>query len=280
MAPDDPRQWLPLVIDAVLDAGREILAVYDTEFTVTHKADDSPLTLADERSHAVLSASLKTTAIPILSEEGRQIPFEERCRWDRLWVVDPLDGTKEFVSRNGEFTVNVALVDQGRPILGVVFAPVPDLLFFAAAGVGAFQITDAAAVLTEVPDRIESLAELGRRLPLDDSPRTLRIVASRSHLNAATAAYIDGLRRRHPDLETVSRGSSLKLCLVAEGSAQVYPRFAPTMEWDTAAGHAVVAAAGGRVRVAETGEELGYNRRDLLNPAFIALAANAPETMT
>jgi 3'(2'), 5'-bisphosphate nucleotidase len=280
MAPDDPRQWLPLVIDAVLDAGREILAVYDTEFTVTHKADDSPLTLADERSHAVLSASLKTTAIPILSEEGRQIPFEERCRWDRLWVVDPLDGTKEFVSRNGEFTVNVALVDQGRPILGVVFAPVPDLLFFAAAGVGAFRITDAAAVLTVLPDRTESLAEMGRRLPLDDSPRTLKIVASRSHLNAATAAYIDGLRRRHPDLETVSRGSSLKLCLVAEGSAQVYPRFAPTMEWDTAAGHAVVAAAGGRVQVAETGLELGYNRRDLLNPAFIALAANAPETMT
>jgi 3'(2'), 5'-bisphosphate nucleotidase len=275
----DTNRWLPVVIEAALAAGKETLSVYGTDFAVSHKADRSPLTLADERSHAIIHGYLAPSDIPVLSEEGRRIPYDERSRWPLLWIVDPLDGTKEFVNRNGEFTVNIALVDAGLPCLGVVFAPVPDQLYFAAQNLGAFRLDRAASHLAAAPQPLADILAAAQPLPLDHPPGALAVVASRSHLNTETAHYIDTLRQSHPELGTVSRGSSLKLCLVAEGSAHVYPRFAPTMEWDTAAGHALVRMSGGRVLVAETRIELGYNRQDLLNPAFIALAANCPETL-
>lgn len=269
------NHWSDLLarsISAALVAGEQILEVYQSDFDVELKTDQSPLTLADRRSHAVIVEYLKATGIPILSEEGRQMAYEERRPWKALWIVDPLDGTKEFVKRNGEFTVNIALVEDGRPRLGVVYAPVHDLLYFSAPSVGAYRLK-AARDNNSPPMSAEFMAtaeQLPHPLPTD----VYYVVASRSHLTPDTQQFIDRLREQHPRMELVSRGSSLKLCLVAEGSAHIYPRFAPTMEWDTAAGHAVVSGAGGQVIDAHQKTELVYNKPDLLNPYFIVLREN------
>ena len=226
-------------IRAALEAGKEIMTVYtdpEADFEIEKKADNSPLTIADRKSHAVIAKALQQTPYPLLSEEGKQIPFEERRNWNELWIVDPLDGTKEFIKRNGEFTVNIAFVQNGTPEAGVIYIPVKQELFFA-----------------------------------DGAPRkNFVIVASRSHLTPETEAYINEMKQCHKQVETVSKGSSLKLCLIAEGEADVYPRFAPTMEWDTAAGHAIIRAAGKEVYQAGRQEPLQYNKEELLNPWFIA----------
>lgn len=267
---------------AAIRAGEAIMDVYTsptTDWEVERKADNSPLTLADRRSHAVIAPALAATGIDVLSEEGAHLPHDVRRTWQRLWIVDPLDGTKEFLKRNGEFTVNIALAEEGTPVLGVIFVPVTRVLYIGSPA-GAFKATVPAGVydldaLTLTPIAARPTGEEGSAAAGDERPYT--VVASRSHLSPETEAYIDTLRTAHPDLTLVSAGSSLKLCLVAEGRADVYPRFAPTMEWDTAAGHAICRAAGADVFLVNPDETLHptcttplrYNKPDLLNPWFL-----------
>lgn len=253
-----------MAYQAAIAAGHEIMRIYNDplqDFCVELKADDSPLTLADKASHACIMRQLRKTGIPILSEEGKQPSYEVRRSWRRLWVVDPLDGTKEFLKKNGEFTVNVALVDDGRPVVGAIFVPAQRVLYCGAVGFGAWR------AVKETDSVAPSISMLSRD---KSSGGPFSVVASRSHLTPETMQFISQLRLEHPDLKLVSSGSSLKFCLVAEGSAAIYPRFAPTMEWDTAAGDAIVRAAGHEVVDAHTGEPLTYNKPDLHNPWFIA----------
>ncbi len=277
-----------LAISASLKAGAAILDVYRSDFAVEHKDDKSPLTLADRRSHEVIASALKETGLPILSEEGRDIPYEERRHWEYFWLVDPLDGTKEFIKRNGEFTVNIALIHKTRPVMGVVYVPVKDVLYFGGEGLGAYKQTNARktsdvrrepftepvglnAVIPACPESFcDTLLKSSRKLPLlKESDRPYTVIASRSHMSKETEEYLDKLRAEHGEVEIISAGSSLKFCLVAEGLADEYPRFGPTMEWDTAAGQAVVEGAGGDVVAVPHQYHLAYNKPDLHNPWFM-----------
>ena len=245
-------QLLALAIKAARLGGEEIIKIYNGEFEVSFKEDNSPLTVADENANAVIESLLEVTNIPILSEEGRDVPYLERKNWKRLWIVDPLDGTKEFVKRNGEFTVNIALIENGKPILGVIYVPVTSVLYYASKE-GAFK-------------KVNNIVE---QLPNVDQKDNFVAVGSRSHQSDETKAYFEELSKKHGDVEIVSMGSSLKICLVAEGFADVYPRFAPTMEWDTAAGHAIANHAGKKLIDYKTNKEMRYNREQLLNNWFI-----------
>lgn len=218
----------------------------------------------------VIAARLASTPYPVLSEEGKKIPVEERQSWNELWIVDPLDGTKEFIKRNGEFTVNIAYVKNGKPEAGVIYIPVKEELYFADSQYGAYKIEHITQLDSE--ETVDSLISKAHRLPYQEEAQrsSFIIVASRSHLTPETEAYIEEMKQKHQEVETVSKGSSMKLCLIAEGKADVYPRFAPTMEWDTAAGHAIIRAMGKEVYQAGTQHPLEYNKEDLLNPWFIA----------
>lgn len=256
---------LQIAIRAAIDGGIAIMKVYATEFDVEFKGDDSPLTLADKNANDVINSYLESTEIPIISEENRSIPYDERSGWDRCWIVDPLDGTKEFVKRNGEFTVNIALVDRGNPILGVIYVPVLKTLYFTS--------EDATAahkiVLDDLDISVDQMMSRSEVInPLSDLSAPVKVVGSRSHLNDDTKAFISEIEKEH-QVEIVSRGSSLKFCLVAEGEAHIYPRYAPTMEWDTAAGQAICQAAGVKVVEEHTREPLKYNKENLLNPYFL-----------
>ena len=250
---DDRKELLESLCRVARDAGDRILEVYGTDFAVDTKDDDSPLTAADRASHQAIVAGLRALSpqIPVLSEEGALPAYAERRQWSRYWLIDPLDGTKEFVKRNGEFTVNIALIEAHRPTMGVVYAPVPDALWYGGEGLGAWVARGGQAR----PMRTRAIA-----------PGRFTAVVSRSH----RGERVDQLLTRLPaDLETRSVGSSLKFCLVAEGDADLYPRFGPTSEWDTAAAHAVVEAAGGRVTKADL-SPLRYNTKEsLLNPDFL-----------
>jgi 3'(2'), 5'-bisphosphate nucleotidase len=255
-------------IYAAIMAGKAILEVYGTrDFEVENKADHSPLTLADRKAHETIVELLKNTGLPVLSEEGKQISYEHRKHWNHFWMVDPLDGTKEFIKRNGEFTVNIAMIENQSPVLGVIYVPVTGVLYLGEVGVGAsiFDSVDAVESMEDV------LSLEGEQLPRIHQKEYYGVVASRSHLNKETSDFLEEISANNPTVKVVSRGSSLKLCMIAEGEAEVYPRFAPTMEWDTAAGHAICKAAGARVYQADNVyEELLYNKEDLLNPWFIA----------
>lgn len=278
------KTLLQTALLASLEAGEEIMRIYTDpkqDFGIERKVDNSPLTLADKASHRVIMNYLAATPIPVLSEEGRHLPYEERSGWDCLWVVDPLDGTKEFIKKNGEFTVNVALVQQGAPVLGVVYVPATRVLYYGIVGEGAWKCT-VPALGSGLPEA-DSLATFlsqgapsdgkapfgGEQLPVGRGHDVFTVVASRSHMSPETQAYIQEMERVHGQVCTVSSGSSIKICLVAEGVADAYPRYAPTMEWDTAAGDAVARAAGRAVRNAENGKPLLYNKPDLLNPWFL-----------
>jgi len=264
-------------IQAALEAGAAIAEIYQSDFAVEYKEDNSPLTRADRRSHELLVASLSRFKIPVLSEEGREVPYTERKTWERLWIVDPLDGTKEFIKRNGEFTVNIALVEYFKPVLGVVYAPVQDILYFAAKGIGSYKLErpneselSVKGSLEGDDEVMEALIQRAERLPADrpkDMPFT--IAGSRSHAGPELKKFVEEKRREHGDVEFISAGSSLKICLVAEGTADLYPRLGPTCEWDTAAGQAIAEHAGAKVLNFHTGEPLKYNRDDVLNPWFI-----------
>jgi len=251
----DLPQLLDIALDLAVEAGRRILDVYQSDFAVTHKDDASPLTQADLASHALIAGTLGKVApsIPLLSEEGAGIPYDLRRAWPRYWLIDPLDGTREFVKRNGEFTVNIALIEDRRPVLGVVHAPVLGLTYGAARGIGAFRVEEDGARASIATHR---------------APRRMTVVASRSHRDAETERTIGRL----PEHEVVSRGSSLKFCLVADGTADFYPRFGPTSEWDTAAGQCLVEQAGGAVWRLPDLAPLAYNEKEsVLNPSFAAV---------
>ena len=243
-------------VEIAREAGGKILQIYNTEFDVEQKDDESPLTNADMASHHTIVDALSrlTPDIPVLSEESAKLPFEERSQWSVYWLVDPLDGTREFVKRNGEFTVNIALIDNHKSVLGVIHVPVLDIDYFAFAGGGAYK--------SEHGGRPQSIfvkkLEAGR----------LTVAGSRSHGSEAMQQYMTSLSGSYDEVEMLSMGSSLKFCLVAEGKADLYPRLGLTSEWDTAAAQCIVEQAGGRVTKTDMSELL-YNTKDsLLNPFF------------
>lgn len=260
------RDMLFLAVQAAVKGGNEILEVYASKFEVELKADESPLTLADQRAHNAIAADLAGTGLPILSEEGRSIPYAERKAWGHFWMVDPLDGTKEFVKRNGEFTVNIAMIKEHNPVMGVIYVPVKDILYFSASTIGSFKLDN---YKDADSSSLDALIAASDELPKQGLKEKFTVVASRSHMSDETKDFITELEQEHGEVEIASMGSSLKLCLVAEGAADIYPRFAPTMEWDTAAGHAIVLGSGKAVIDHSTGELMKYNKENLLNNWFI-----------
>ena len=239
-------------------AGQEIMKVYEKDFAVDYKDDKSPLTEADRLSNKVIIEMLMSRyrGSNVISEENKQIPYEERANWDSFWLIDPLDGTKEFIKKNGEFTVNIALIENSVPTFGVVYAPVPDILYYGIKSGGSYKISKGTSV--KIYNDVSYL-----------SKDFIKVVASRSHMSDETLAFVSEIEKQGKKIDFLSIGSSLKLCLVAEGAADVYPRFGPTMEWDTGAAHAVALYAGRQVLNAETMQPLIYNKPNLLNPSFI-----------
>ncbi len=252
-------ELLSLSVVAAEEAGKAIMEIYESgDFSVDTKADNSPLTKADKAAHNIICSHLTTTGLPILSEEGKHLPYEERKNWDWFWLVDPLDGTKEFIKKNGEFTVNIALMKRGKPVAGVVYAPVLQTLYSGSKETGAHR---------KLNDDVQTLVG-GKQMNMQQllQKETVTVVASRSHMSPETTSFILGFANTN----TVSMGSSLKFMLLANGSAHIYPRLAPTMEWDTAAAHAILNAMNKSVYQTNMITELTYNKPELLNPSFIA----------
>ena len=272
---------IEIAVKAAIEAGEAILEIYAQDFEVEFKADQSPLTSADKAGHEIIVQALETTPYPVLSEESGEITDEERKGWNTYWLVDPLDGTKEFIKKNGEFTVNIALIEDGVPTLGVVYVPVEDTLYSGLES-GAWKASNCSG------KTMEQIMATAKECNVSGEPSNpLRVVASKSHCNEETREFIAGLEVKYGETELVSRGSSLKLCMVAEGSADIYPRIAPTMEWDTAAAHAVVKAAGGEVFKYDPSispsdyttrspllTPVEYNKVNLLNPYFVVSGIN------
>ncbi|MDY6801698.1 MAG: 3'(2'),5'-bisphosphate nucleotidase CysQ [Bacteroidota bacterium] len=262
------NKLITIAVEAAFKAGKEILKVYHSkDFGIKIKSDNSPLTLADKRAHEIIVDMLKSTYVPILSEEGKDIAYEERSKWRYYWLIDPLDGTKEFIKRNGEFTVNIALIYHGIPIAGVVYAPCLNDLYFALKDFGAYKTSVFNIDTNDL--HIEKLIGLSQKLPVFSKKDKYTVVGSRSHMNKETEDFINKLKAKHGEIDFISKGSSLKIVMVAEGRADIYPRFAPTMEWDTAAGHAIALYAG--CEILENGQKtpLIYNKKNLLNSWFI-----------
>ncbi len=255
------KDLLTIFVEIASEAGEAIMKIYEqADHGIQEKPDKSPLTLADKASNQIINSGLRKAYpdIPIISEENQEIPYSVRKSWTRCWIVDPLDGTKEFIKRNGEFTINIALVEDGRPIAGMVYVPVTRELYFARKGEGAWR-QDAG----------------GQRQPLQVCPpddALLIMAESRSHPSAELEKYRAQRTRDFREVRYIQAGSALKFCLVASGKAHEYPRLGPTMEWDTAAGQAIVEAAGGKVLNFSTREPLMYNKEDLHNPPFIVTA--------
>ena len=256
---------LQIAIEASLKAGEAIMKVYDTSFDVEIKDDKSPLTEADKKANDIINTFLKPTPIPIISEENKQIDYSTRKEWETCWIVDPVDGTKEFIKRNGEFTVNIALVKNGKPELGVIYVPASKTLYFA-------DVIKQQAYKANLNDHITPLEEVldcALNLQTKETCNLIEVVGSRSHMSQETMDFVEELKASGKEVEIVSKGSSLKFCLIAEGNADIYPRFAPTMEWDTAAGQAICNAVGVDVISKETEQPLLYNKENLLNPWFL-----------
>jgi len=263
----EPKQLIDIAINAALQAGDKIMEVYASDdFGIVKKHDSSPLTIADSEAHQLISQLLATTGLPLLSEEGIHQPYVERAQWKTFWLVDPLDGTREFISRNGEFTVNIALISENQIIAGVVYSPVSNELYVGIVGLGAWKMLQPDSNCT-----VDHISQYGTRLPVRNTNQPYTVAASRTHLDQQTIAFIDDLKKQYPDLEIIRKGSSLKFCLIAEGVATIYPRFFPTMEWDTAAGHAIVKAVGKNIYHTDRQTEITYNKENLTNPYFIVL---------
>ena len=260
-------------IDAALKAGAAIRSIYndqESDFEVEHKADLTPITIADKKAHEIIVAKLNALGYPILSEEGKHFTYSERKHYESVWIVDPLDGTREFIDRNGEFTVNIAFIVNSKPIIGVIYIPVTKQLYFSTPKLGAYVVKGIDS-LHNYAD-LRTLMTHSVKLPCKrtENTKSYIVVGSRSHLSDRTKEYIRGLQEKHSNLEFRAVGSSIKLCFIAEGSADIYPRFEPTMEWDIAAGHAIVEAAGKNiVLVSDPTKSLVYNKEDLYNPWFI-----------
>ena len=252
-------------INAALLAGIKIREVYSSaDFEVQVKDDQTPVTLADQYAHDEILKALESTHLPVLSEEGIHLSFQERKNWDFFWLVDPLDGTKEFIKRNDEFTVNIALIRNNEPVAGVIYAPITGELYVGIPGIGAFKLFNPAEDCT-----FQIVQFSGIKLPEKAKRSEFAVVVSRSHLNQETKEYIEDLKTKHELICLINKGSSLKICMVAEGTADVYPKIGRTMEWDTAAGHAIVKAAGKNIFFQDLKTELTYNKEDLQNPNFI-----------
>lgn len=258
---------LNIAIEAAVKAGEEILIVYSKDFKIDYKQDESPLTEADLLSNKIIIEYLLKTDIPIISEENKLVSFSERKNWGSCWIIDPIDGTKEFIKKNGEFTVNIALIENNSTKLGVIYVPVSRELYYT----NEEKTKSYKLVVPENGDYNDLLFrdedEIKPNVLLDNS--SIKVVGSRSHMNQDTIVFTEDLKKTYEKVEIVSKGSSLKFCLVAEGKADVYPRFAPTMEWDTAAGQAICEAVGLKVVDQETGEIMNYNRENLLNNYFL-----------
>ena len=256
-------ELLQIALEASIQAGLEILKIYETDFTVDYKEDESPLTQADQASNKVIMSFLQKEDFPIISEENKQLDYAERKDWKTFWMVDPLDGTKEFIKKNGEFTVNIALIENGIPVIGVIYVPVKKELFFGSEN-GAYKMSNISSI--QDLDKAEKIKLNGKEATQD-----VLVVASRSHLTPETEEFINKIKNSEgvESVETVSSGSSLKICMVAEGKADVYPRYAPTMEWDVAAGHGICHATGVKILQAGKTTELQYNKENLLNPWFV-----------
>lgn len=243
---------LEKIVDITTEAGSSIMEIYQKNFTIEYKDDKSPLTEADTKANEIICSSLEKLYpnIPIMSEENKQTEYETRKNWEYYWCIDPIDGTKEFIKKNDEFTVNIALIHKNTPVLGVVYAPAIDEMYKAKKGTGAFKNNQ------KLPLYINTQPE-----------KKLSVVASKSHLSEETQEFIDNLKTE--SIEQISKGSSLKLCMVAEGIADIYPRLAPTMEWDTAAADAIVRESGKMTFQFESNKQMIYNKENLLNPYFI-----------
>ncbi len=253
-------------------AGKAIMDIYQQPFEFELKADNSPLTIADKTAHTLINEGLSDSGLPVLSEEGAQISYDIRKNWKDFWLVDPLDGTKEFIKKNGDFTVNIALISNHQPIFGVVYVPVTGFIYWGSES-GSFRLNVKQSEYFDF-ENFQSIESLADRLPCVFKTKGYLVLGSRSHLNIETESFITDLKRSHPDLSFISRGSSLKFCTLAEGGADIYPRFGPTMEWDTGAGHAVARFAGCSVNQVENGLPVEYNKPSLLNPYFIARKKN------
>tara|TARA_B110000014_G_scaffold66948_1_gene45765 strand:+ start:2665 stop:3435 length:771 start_codon:yes stop_codon:yes gene_type:complete len=249
---------LQIALEAAVKAGENIMEVYNSTESINYekKADDSPLTIADKKSHNTIIDFLKDTEIDIISEESKSIEYQERKNWEEYWLIDPLDGTKEFIKKNGEFTVNIALIKNNKPHLGIVYCPVKKILYW--------NDNDKKVFKREK----EETREIKKRKPINENEEGLRVVVSRSHMSEETSEYVNKLTR--PEL--ISCGSSLKFLYIADNKADIYPRFGPTMEWDTAAAHSILNALEINVINLESGRELSYNKENLLNPYFIIKA--------
>lgn len=271
----DHANYLYIAIRAALDAGQEIMKVYTdsgTDLMIERKADNSPVTRADKAADDLITEALSCTPFPVLSEEGAEVPFKTRSGWTTFWMVDPLDGTKEFIRRNGEFTVNIALIHKRIPVLGVIYVPVRKELYFAADSAGAFKVESASFVNQLSYNEIRKHA---KRLPLKMLHQGIVVVSSRSHKTERCINFIENLKKQGMPVTELNSGSSLKICMVAEGTADIYPRFGPSMEWDTAAGHAIARAAGCEIYHEDEKTPIIYNKENLLNPGFIVKSTSA-----
>lgn len=263
---------LLMAIKASVEAGKAILVHYNSTYAIEYKSDNSPLTTADKEAHNCIVKYLKTTDLPILSEEGKNIEYEQRKSWNLFWLVDPLDGTKEFINGNGEFTVNIALIKDNVPTMGIIYVPVWGLLYFGTLEHGSYMINLLNNDINEIAT-IQEVIKKADKLPIAYN-RKITIMGSRSHQTEENNNLINSFASHFDEVNIVNAGSSLKFCRMAEGAADFYPRLGPTMEWDTAAGHAICKYAGVEVLIYQSEEELNYNKINLLNPYFLAIRDN------
>lgn len=266
----DYRDLLQMAVDAALRAGEDILRIYNNGFDVETKPDNTPVTTADKASSKMILNLLHASGYPIISEEEPISDFSERQTWDYFWMVDPLDGTREFVKRNGEFTVNIALIRKDRPIIGVIYAPVTGDLYFAAENYGSFKNNKASLLPLTEATWFDDLLKRAQKLPLQPLPKNYTLVASRSHLSREINMRMEQLKRLYETVDIINAGSSIKQCWVAEGRAHEYSRFGTTMEWDTAAGQCILEQSGAKITDLETNQAMRYNKENLENHYFIA----------
>ena len=266
---------LKLAVKSSIIAGEEILKIYDTNFEVEIKSDSTPVTKADKAASDSIIKNLASTQINVLSEEDILFDYQLRKNWKHIWIVDPLDGTKEFVKRNGEFTVNIALVEEGKPIIGVIYSPVSRNLYFSSVESGSFKVSGH-EVLAQLNHgfEIDSLFDSAKKLPLQIAPKVYTVVASRSNLSKEVNERITKAKLEFNAVDIINTGSSIKFCWIAEGLAHEYPRYGTTMEWDTAAGQCIIEQSGGMVLDLATNAPMIYNRENLKNNNFIAFGKN------
>jgi 3'(2'), 5'-bisphosphate nucleotidase len=255
-----------VAMEASVKAGIEIMKVYENgDFQVELKEDDSPVTLADKSANSIINDFLEATGIPIISEENEEIAFDKREKWNKCWIVDPLDGTKEFIKKSGEFTVNIALIENNRPVFGVIYIPVSKELYY-----GDVKAGSSFKVVIDDENKIEDLIKNAEEISPGNVQEIINVAGSRSHINKETLGFIDAIKEKYDqEVNVIPKGSSLKFCLMAEGRMDIYPRLGPTMEWDTAAGNAICKAVGLMVIDKGTEKEMLYNRKKLLNNSFV-----------